>query len=89
MKPAARAGDNLLTLDRMMMPRISRIMNGCPTVLIGGMPAVCVGHGAGADVIVEGSPTVLINGLPAARIGDPTGRGGYVMPPGAIYVLIG
>ncbi|MCB5191716.1 PAAR domain-containing protein [Methylobacillus arboreus] len=88
MKTAARLGDRLLTFNR-AIPRISRIMNGCPTVLIGGMPAACIGHGDGIDAIVQGSSTVFINGMPAARVGDHTATGGHIMPPGAVHVLIG
>jgi len=62
---------------------------GCPTVLIGGMPAARLSDGCGLDVILLGSMTVLIGGLPAARIGDPTGAGGMVSAPGCPTVLIG
>ena len=65
---------------------------GCPTVLIGGMPAarvtdmcLCVGP---PDVIVLGSTTVLIGGLPAARLGDMTAHGGVIVV-GEFTVLIG
>jgi len=56
---------------------------GCPTVLIGFMPAarvgdmaVCVGP---PDVIALGSFTVLIGGAPAARMGDMTAHGGTIV----------
>jgi uncharacterized Zn-binding protein involved in type VI secretion len=65
---------------------------GCPTVLIGGMPAarvgdmcMCVGP---PDAIVMGSMTVLIGGMPAARMGDPTIHGGTIVL-GCPTVLIG
>ena len=65
---------------------------GCPTVLIGGLPAArvsdmctCVGP---PDVIVKGSFTVLIGGMPAARMGDPTAHGGAIVI-GFPKVLIG
>lgn len=65
---------------------------GCPTVLIGGMPAarsgdmcVCVGP---PDVIAIGSTTVLIGGMPAARMGDMTAHGGSIAA-GLPTVLIG
>ncbi|MBX3316240.1 MAG: PAAR domain-containing protein [Phycisphaeraceae bacterium] len=65
---------------------------GCPTVLIGGLPAaratdmaVCVGP---PDVIAKGSGTVLIGGLPAARMGDTTAHGGSIIL-GCFTVLIG
>ncbi|SOD90051.1 PAAR domain-containing protein [Spirosoma fluviale] len=56
---------------------------GCPTVMIGGLPAarvgdslVCVGP---PDTIVKGSVTVLIGGAPAARMGDSTAHGGTIV----------
>ena len=56
---------------------------GCPTVLIGNMPAarvgdmlVCVGP---PDTIAKGEPTVLIGNMPAARLGDSTAHGGVVV----------
>jgi uncharacterized Zn-binding protein involved in type VI secretion len=65
---------------------------GCPTVLIGEMPAarvtdmcLCVGP---PDAIAMGSPTVLIGNLMAARIGDPTVHGG-VITVGCPTVIIG
>lgn len=65
---------------------------GCPTVLIGGVPAarvgdmlVCVGP---PDVIALGSMTVLIGGMPAARMGDLTAHGGSIAI-GLPTVLIG
>lgn len=65
---------------------------GCPTVLIGNLPAarvsdmaVCVGP---PDSIVLGSMTVLIGSLPAARMGDMTAHGGQIIL-GMPTVLIG
>lgn len=56
---------------------------GCPTVLIGGLPAACVGDMAVCvgppDSIVKGSPTVLIGGKPAARMGDTCAHGGTIV----------
>ena len=56
---------------------------GCPTVLIGKLPAaratdmaVCVGP---PDVIALGSFKVLIGKMPAARLGDPTAHGGVIV----------
>jgi uncharacterized Zn-binding protein involved in type VI secretion len=56
---------------------------GCPTVLIGMLPAarvsdmaLCVGP---PDVIALGSFTVLIGSLPAARMGDLTAHGGTIV----------
>ena len=65
---------------------------GCPTVLLGGMPAArvtdmctCVGP---PDSIAKGSPTVLIGNLMAARVGDLTIHGG-VITVGLPTVMIG
>jgi uncharacterized Zn-binding protein involved in type VI secretion len=64
---------------------------GCPTVLIGGLPAarvtdLCVCTGP-PDTIVMGSTTVLIGGFPAARMGDSTAHGGVIVM-GCFTVLI-
>jgi len=76
-KPAARQGD--------LTSHGGTISMGCPTVLIGGMPAARVGDmhtcpmvnpgtppppHVGGPVMPPGSPTVLIGGMPAARVGD-------------------
>ena len=65
---------------------------GCPTVLIGGLPAARVTDMAvfagPPDLIVLGSFTVLIGGLPAARLGDMTAHGGAIVT-GFPTVLIG
>lgn len=65
---------------------------GCPTVLIGNLPAArvsdmatCVGP---VDVIAMGSTSVIIGGMPAARIGDPTAHGGIIVM-GCPTVMIG
>ena len=73
-KPAARMGD--------LTAHGGTIILGCPTVLIGGMPAarvsdmhICplvngvVPH-VGGPIIPPGGVTVLIGGMPAARVGD-------------------
>src|SRR4051794_12014254 len=96
-QPAARVGD---TTDHgtPLAPG-----PGCPTVLIGGMPAwragsdthvcplvtVLVPHVGG--VVAVGSVTVLIGGLPAARQGDMIVEAGPPNPIalGAPTVLIG
>jgi len=75
MPPAARLMDPTAHGGMITAP-------GCPTVLIGGMPAarlsdihVCpavngvVPH-VGGPILPPCSPTVLIGGLPAARMGD-------------------
>ncbi|HWQ53373.1 MAG TPA: PAAR domain-containing protein [Bryobacteraceae bacterium] len=65
---------------------------GCPTVLIGFMPAarigdmcICVGP---PDTIAKGSSSVIIGGMPAARIGDQTVHGGVIVV-GCPTVMIG
>ncbi len=88
MPPAARVGDMhvcpMVTPGTPPIPHVGGPISGpgCPTVLIGGMPAshvgdmcVCVGP---PDSIVKGSMTVLISGTPAVRIGDMTAHGGTV-----------
>lgn len=77
MSAAARLGDSCA--------HGGAIVAGCPTVLIGGMPAARVGDmhvcpmvtpgtppipHVGMPIIPPGSPTVLIGGMPAARMGD-------------------
>ncbi len=65
---------------------------GCPTVLIGGMPAARAGDMATCvgppDTIAKGSSTVLIGGAPAARMGDSMAHGGTIAI-GCPTVLIG
>src|SRR5271169_7173677 len=88
-QPAARLGD--LHVCPMVTPGVPPIPHvggpisgpGCPTVLIGGMPAarvsdmlVCVGP---PDVIAMGSFTVLIGGMPAAQLGSMCAHGGTVV----------
>ena len=65
---------------------------GCPTVLIGNVPAsvmgdlcTCVGP---PDSIAKGSATVMICNKPAARMGDTTAHGGSIVL-GCPTVLIG
>jgi uncharacterized Zn-binding protein involved in type VI secretion len=96
-KPAARAGD--MHMCPMVTPGVPPIPHvggpipmGCPTVLIGGMPAarmgdmaICVGPPA---TVVLGSAGVLIGGMPAARMGDMTAHGGMITL-GLPTVLIG
>ncbi len=94
-KPAARVTDmHVCPLVTGTVPHVGGpiLPPGCPTVLIGGMPAarvgdmaVCVGP---PDSIVLGSTSVLIGGMPAARMGDSTAHGGSIMT-GFPTVLIG
>lgn len=98
MRPAARVGDmHTCPMQTPGLPPIPHVGGpvlppGCPTVLIGGMPAarvgdmaVCVGP---PDLIVSGSSTVLIGGQPAARMGDSTAHGGTIVS-GCPTVVIG
>ena len=77
-QPAARVGDPTAHGGTIGPP-------GCPTVLIGGMPAARVGDmhicpmvtpgvppvpHVGGPILPPGSVTVLIGGMPAARMGD-------------------
>ena len=97
-KPAARIGD--MHMCPMVTPGLPPIPHvggpivgpGCPTVLIGGMPAsvmgdmcTCVGP---PDTIILGSTGVMIGGKPAARMGDQCAHGGAITL-GCLTVLIG
>lgn len=97
-QPAARLAD--MHVCPMVTPGVPPVPHvggpisgpGCPTVLIGGMPAaratdmaVCVGP---PDLIAKGSVTVLIGSMPAARMGDMTAHGGSIVL-GCPTVLIG
>ncbi len=66
--PAARVGDLTATEDAVLPP-------GVPNVLIGGLPAACVGDTVyrpvinyAPGIITTGGFTVLIGGRPAARV---------------------
>lgn len=95
MPPAARVGDmHVCPMVTGVVPHVGGpiLPPGCPTVLVGMMPAArvtdmatCVGP---PDVIVKGSPTVLIGNLMAARIGDLTAHGGMIVL-GCPTVIIG
>jgi uncharacterized Zn-binding protein involved in type VI secretion len=86
MPPAARVGDmHTCPMVTGTVPHVGGpiLPPGCPTVLIGGMPAArstdmctCVGP---PDVIAVGSTRVMIGGLPAARMGDQTAHGGVIV----------
>lgn len=96
--PAARMGD--MHICPMVTPGLPPIPHvggpivgpGCPTVLIGGMPAAVVGDTCTCvgppDVIILGSVTVMIGGKPAARMSDQTAHGGTIAI-GYPTVLIG
>lgn len=55
---------------------------GAPTILIGGLPAACMGDmcvcAGPPDSIAMGAPEVLFEGRPAARMGDMTVHGGTI-----------
>ncbi len=65
---------------------------GCPTVIIGGMPAAVVGDMAVCtgppDSISKGSATVFFGGKSAVRQGDLTAHGGNIAA-GFPTVMIG
>ena len=65
---------------------------GCPTVMIGGMPAAVIGDMAVCtgppDSISKGSATVFFGGKPAVRQGDLTAHGGNIVV-GLPTVMIG
>jgi uncharacterized Zn-binding protein involved in type VI secretion len=95
MPAAARVGDaHVCPMVTGVVPHVGGpiMPPGCPTVLIGGMPAARVGDMATCvgppDVIAMGSTTVLIGGMPAARMGDPTVHGGVIVM-GCPTVMIG
>jgi uncharacterized Zn-binding protein involved in type VI secretion len=95
MPPAARITDmHTCPMVTGIVPHVGGpiLPPGCPTVLIGMLPAAratdmatCVGP---PDIIAMGSPTVLIGGLMAARMGDPTAHGGVIIL-GEMTVMIG
>src|SRR4051812_20808724 len=95
-RPAARITDmHVCPMTTGPVPHVGGpvLPPGCPTVLIGGLPAarmsdklLCVAPAP--DVIVAGSPTVLVGGLPLARMGDSTAHGGTLVL-GCPTVLVG
>jgi uncharacterized Zn-binding protein involved in type VI secretion len=94
MTMAARVGDlHTCPMVTGVVPHVGGpVLQGAPTVLIGGMQAAragdactCVGP---PDTIAKGSATVLIGGMPAARMGDATAHGGSITL-GCPTVLIG
>ena len=96
--PAARLTDShvcpMQTPGVPPIPHVGSIIAGpgCPTVMIGKMPAalmgdmcICVGP---PDSIVKGSTTVLIGSMPAAQLGSSTAHGGSIIL-GCMTVMIG
>ena len=93
--PAARLNDmHVCPMVTVLVPHVGGpiVGPGCPTVLIGGMPAACVGDivtcAGPPDAIVIGSFTVMFGGRPAAQLGSLTAHGGTVVM-GYPMVLVG
>jgi uncharacterized Zn-binding protein involved in type VI secretion len=94
-QPAARLTDmHVCPMITVLVPHVGGPIAapGCPNVLIGGLPAACIGDMAVCvgppDVVAMGAFTVLIGGRPAARMGDITAHGGVIVL-GAFNVLLG
>jgi uncharacterized Zn-binding protein involved in type VI secretion len=94
-QPAARATDlQVCPMVDVLVPHVGGpiLPPGCPTCLIGALPAARVGDMATCvgppATIVLGSFTVLIGNMPAARMGDETDHGGTIVL-GCFTVLIG
>ena len=92
---AARVGDmHVCPMVTVLVPHVGGpiLPPGCPTVMIGGLPAATVGDLCTCvgppDTIILGSATVMIGGKPAARMTDQTAHGGIIMQ-GCPTVLIG
>ena len=86
MPPAARVSDmHVCPMWTGLVPHVGGPITppGCPTVLVGGLPAARVGDMCACagppDVIAMGSMSVLIGGMPAARMGDMTAHGGVIV----------
>jgi uncharacterized Zn-binding protein involved in type VI secretion len=95
MSMAARVGDmHVCPMVTGTVPHVGgpALPPGCPTVLIGGMPALCLGDmltcTGPPDTVVKGSGTVMIGGKPAARMGDSCAHGGSIVV-GCATVMIG
>jgi uncharacterized Zn-binding protein involved in type VI secretion len=95
-QPAARVSDNhTCPMSDGPKPHVGGpiLPPGCPTVLIGGLPAARVGDmatcvGPPDAIAPPGAGTVLIGGQMAARMGDQTVHGGVIVM-GCETVLIG
>ena len=86
MPPAARLTDmHTCPMLTVLVPHVGGpiVGPGAPTVLIGKLPAACVGDLVTCvgppDAIAMGSVKVMIGGRPAARMGDPTVHGGVII----------
>ena len=94
-KPGARIGDHHVCpmVDPGPKPHVGGpVVQGNPTVLVGGMPAATVGDMCVCcgppDTIAQGAPTVMIGGKPAATMGSSTAHGGTIVA-GCPTVMIG
>lgn len=94
-QPAARISDmHVCPMVTGTVPHVGGpiLPPGCPTVLIGGLPAACLGDMATCvgppDAIVAGALTVLVGGRPAARLGDSCAHGGVIIL-GCFNVVLG
>ncbi len=97
-QPAARIGDMhvcpMVTPAPVPVPHVGGPLTppGKITVLIGGVPAACMGNVAicvgPPDTVIKGSTSVLIGNTPAARMGDSCAHGGAIAI-GLPTVLIG
>jgi len=95
MPPAARLTDmHVCPMVTGVVPHVGGpiVAPGCPTVLIGFLPAarvtdmsVCVGP---PDMFAKGSTSEMLGFLSAARIGDMTVHGGVIVL-GEFTVMIG
>jgi uncharacterized Zn-binding protein involved in type VI secretion len=93
--PAARLTDlHLCPMVTGVVPHVGGPITGpgCPAVLIGSLPAACVGDIVTCvgppDAIAMGSTTVLIGSKPAARMLDTCTHGGAITL-GCPTVLVG
>ncbi len=93
--PAARLTDmHVCPMVTVLVPHVGGPITGpgAPTVMIGGLPAACMGDMAVCvgppDTIIKGSATVMIGGKPAARMMDTCAHGGMIVL-GCFTVLIG
>lgn len=86
MPPLARLTDmHTCPMVTVLVPHVGGPITGpgCPMVLVGGLPAACVGDMVTCvgppDSIVSGNPKILIGGRPAALMGSSTAHGGVVV----------
>lgn len=86
MPPAARITDmHVCPALTVLVPHVGGpiIGPGAPTVLVGGLPASCVGDmcvcTGPPDTVSKGSSKVMVGGKPAARMGDSCGHGGTII----------